>query len=231
MDPRSGKHRRNSVKRRQAGPLSKRSHVHSKSRRSPPPTNSFASAPIGSNGLIQLPKIKRESPVFKAFLVGFCGVFLLIIFGGSQHVAALGFALILSGTALLIHPPIAPESRSNSTNASNTPRVNYQRYSMHTPSPYIRARAVNTQSPSSRSSSNTSCYSSVTSSIPASPAHGVKFTSLVHSTPTRWRLKTTNSKSAAPTYKPAYAGPVSVKTLRPKPESDEDQVYPLPASE
>ena len=105
MDPRSGKHRRNSVKRRQAGPLSKRSHAHSKSRRSPPPTNSFASAPIGSHGLIQLPKIKRESPVFKAFLVGFCGVFLLVIFGGSHHVAALGFALILSGTALLIHPP------------------------------------------------------------------------------------------------------------------------------
>ncbi|MBL00679.1 MAG: hypothetical protein CMI34_04650, partial [Opitutales bacterium] len=105
MDPRSGKHRRNSVKRRQAGPLSKRSHAYSKSRRSPPPTNSFAPAPIGSHGLIQLPKIKRESPVFKAFLVGFCGVFLLVILGGSQHVAALGFALILSGTALLIHPP------------------------------------------------------------------------------------------------------------------------------
>ena len=128
-------------------------------------------------------------------------------------------------------PPIAPESRSNSKNASNIQRVNYQRYSMHTPSPYIRARAVNTQSPSSRSSSNTSCYSSVTSFIPASPAHGVKFTSLVHSTPTRWRLKTTSSKSAAPTYKLAYAEPVSVKTLRLKPESDEDQVYLLPASE
>ena len=94
------------VKRRHAGPLSKRSHAHSKSRRSPPPTNSFASAPIGSHGLIQLPKIKRESPVFKAFLVGFCGVFLLVVFGGSHHVAALGLALILSGTALLIHPPI-----------------------------------------------------------------------------------------------------------------------------
>ena len=105
MDPRSGKHRRNSVKRRQAGPLSKRSHAYSKSRRSPPPTNSFESPPIGSHGLIQLPKIKRESPVFKAFLVGFCGVFLLVILGGSHHVAALGFALILSGTALLIHPP------------------------------------------------------------------------------------------------------------------------------
>ena len=61
---------------------------------------------MGSHGLIQLPKIKRESPVFKAFLVGFCGVFLLVILGGSHHVAALGFALILSGTALLIHPPI-----------------------------------------------------------------------------------------------------------------------------
>ena len=93
------------MKRRQAGPLSKRSNAYSKSRRSPPPTNSFASAPIGSHGLIQLPKIKRESPVFKAFLVGFCGVFLLVILGRSDYVAALGFALILSGTALLIFPP------------------------------------------------------------------------------------------------------------------------------
>ena len=49
--------------------------------------------------------MKRGAPVFKAFLVGFCGVFLLVILGGSHHVAALGFALILSGTALLIHPP------------------------------------------------------------------------------------------------------------------------------
>ena len=105
MDSRSGKHRRNSVKRRQAGPLSKGPHAHSKSRRSPPPTNSFASAPIGPHGTIQLPKMKRGAPVFKAFLVGFCGVFLLVILGGSHHVAALGFALILSGTALLIHPP------------------------------------------------------------------------------------------------------------------------------
>jgi tetratricopeptide (TPR) repeat protein len=39
------------------------------------------------------------------FLGGFCGVFLLVIFGGSHHVAVLGLALILSGTALVIHPP------------------------------------------------------------------------------------------------------------------------------
>ena len=105
MDPKSGNHRRSSVKRRQAGPLSKGSHSHCKLRRSPRPSNSFGSAPIGSHGLIQLPKVKRESPAFKAFLVGFCGVFLLVILGGSHHVAALGFALVLSGTALLIHPP------------------------------------------------------------------------------------------------------------------------------
>ena len=105
MGSRSGKHRRNSVKRRQIGSSSKGNHARSKSRRSPAPSNSFASVSVGSHGGIKLPKIKREAPVFKAFLGGFCGVFLLVIFGGSHHAAALGLALILSGIALVIHPP------------------------------------------------------------------------------------------------------------------------------
>ena len=105
MGSRSGKHRRNSVERRQIGSSSKGNHARSKSKRSPAPTNSFGSASVGSHGSIRLPKIKREAPVFKVFLGGFCGVFLLVIFGGSHHVAVLGLALILSGTALVIHPP------------------------------------------------------------------------------------------------------------------------------
>ena len=105
MGSRSGKHRRNSVKRRQIGSSSKGNHARSKSKRSPAPTNSFGSASVGSHGSIRLPKIKREAPVYKVFLGGFCGVLLLVIFGGSHHVAVLGLALILSGTALLIHPP------------------------------------------------------------------------------------------------------------------------------
>ena len=105
MGSRSGKHRRNSVERRQIGSSSKGNHARSKSKRSPAPTNSFGSASVGSHGSIRLPKIKREAPVYKVFLGGFCGVFLLVIFGGSHHVAVLGLALILSGTALVIHPP------------------------------------------------------------------------------------------------------------------------------
>jgi hypothetical protein len=105
MGSRSGKHRRNSVERRQIGSSSKGNHARSKSKRSPAPTNSFGSASVGSHGSIRLPKIKREAPVYKVFLGGFCGVFSLVIFGGSHHVAVLGLALILSGTALVIHPP------------------------------------------------------------------------------------------------------------------------------
>ena len=105
MGSRSGKHRRNSVERRQIGSSSKGNHARSKSKRSPAPTNSFTSASVGLHDSIRLPKIKREAPVYKVFLGGFCGVFLLVIFGGSHHVAVLGLALILSGTALVIHPP------------------------------------------------------------------------------------------------------------------------------
>lgn len=105
MGSRSGKHSRNSVERRQIGSSSKGNHARSKSKRSPAPTNSFTSASDRSHGRIQLPKIKREAPAYKVFLAGFFWVFLLVIFGGSHHVAVLGLALILSGTALLIHPP------------------------------------------------------------------------------------------------------------------------------
>ena len=106
MGSRSGKHRRNSAKRRQIGSSSKGTDGRSKSKISLAPTNSFAPTPTyWSHGAIQLPKNKRETPVFKVFLSGFCGVFLLVIFGGSHHVGALGLALLLSGTALVIHPP------------------------------------------------------------------------------------------------------------------------------
>ena len=77
----------------------------SRSKRGPAPTNSFASAPIPSHRTIQPPEIKQKAPVFKVFLGGFCAVFLLLILGGSHHVTALGFALVLPGIALLIHPP------------------------------------------------------------------------------------------------------------------------------
>jgi hypothetical protein len=105
MGSRSGKHRRNSAERRQIGSSSIGNHARSKTKRSLAPTNSFTSASVGSHDSIRPPKIKREAPVFKVFLGGFCGVFLLVIFGGSHHVAALGLALVLSGAALVIHPP------------------------------------------------------------------------------------------------------------------------------
>ncbi len=105
MGSRSGKHRHHSLKRRKIGSSSKGNHARSKSRRSTKPSNSFASVSVGSHARIESPKIKREAPVFRVFLGGFCGVFLLVILGGSHHAAVLGLALILSGMALVIHPP------------------------------------------------------------------------------------------------------------------------------
>ena len=89
MGSRSGKYRHHSLKRRKIGSSSKGNHARSKSRRSTKPSNSFASVSVGSHARIESPKIKREAPVFRVFLGGFCGVFLLVILGGSHHAAVL----------------------------------------------------------------------------------------------------------------------------------------------
>lgn len=102
MDSGSGKHHRRSSKRRKAGGAS--SSRRSKSRHRAPSV-SFAPPPAPSRGTIRFPETKRERPVFKAFLAGYLGVFVLILLGGSHNAFALGCALLLPGIALLIRPP------------------------------------------------------------------------------------------------------------------------------
>lgn len=68
-------------------------------------TQSFSSAPFLSSSTIYLPDLKRKSSAFKIFLLGFCGVFALILLGGGHNAIALGFALFLPGIFLTLAPP------------------------------------------------------------------------------------------------------------------------------
>lgn len=69
------------------------------------PTNSFAPLPTASRSTIHMPEPHLEPPVFRGYLCAFCAVLVLVLFGGGQHVVALGLALILPGLALYLVPP------------------------------------------------------------------------------------------------------------------------------
>ncbi|MGJ8654202.1 MAG: O-antigen ligase family protein [Opitutaceae bacterium] len=68
-------------------------------------SSSFAPAPLPSRSTLKLPSQKAEKPIWRAYLLGFIGVVVLVLFGGSHNVLALGVSLILPGVALFLRPP------------------------------------------------------------------------------------------------------------------------------
>lgn len=114
MDSGSGRNRRRSSRRKKGGPpvRGRKPQVG----RKPPPeglfgpdpnatTQSFRPPPPPSSSTIRLPEVKRKRGVFKIFLLGFLGVFTLILLGGGHNAVALGFALFLPGIYLVLAPP------------------------------------------------------------------------------------------------------------------------------
>lgn len=116
MDSGSGKRRRSFSSKRRRG-HSKNDHrphseqVHSKITRSKNASSeksmssSFAPAPRSSYSTLDFPKQKEQDPVWRAYLLGFIGVVVLVLLGGGQNVYALGFSLIMPGFALIFRPP------------------------------------------------------------------------------------------------------------------------------
>ena len=123
MNPGSGNNRRRSSSDRKSGGSSKGSKRFkggrkfrgpkspraskpvSKGQSRPATTQSFGATPSPSRRSIRLPEIKRKPAAFKTFLLGFCGVFAMILLGGGHNAVALGFSLLLPGMFLVFSPP------------------------------------------------------------------------------------------------------------------------------